>query len=291
MITVLLSGGELGNLLFQYAVGRHLAIKNNTSLRLDLMNRITWRDILAKRTANELNSFGICAELYRPFLTIIGLRIRRYLGKDSLPYENKLFQEKNVGFDPAVLTLGDGACLSGLFQSEKYFKDSEQTIRNDLRLRRTSLDRECSSYRDEITNSNSVGVHIRRGDYIKSPLHNVCSISYFRKAIRYLQDRLDSPSFFIFSNDMEWCLNNIGISECRYVNSKPSPFASLVDFHLMRLCQHNVISNSTFSWWAAWLNDNQKKLIVTPSRWYSDEELNAQAMRDTVLDSWVRIDP
>jgi hypothetical protein len=290
MITVLLSGGGLGNILFQYAVGRHLAIKNNTSLRLDLINRITWRDIFAKRTANELNSFGICAELYRPFLAIIGLRIGRYLRKDSLPYHNRLYQEKNAGFDPDVLSLGDGACLSGLFQSEKYFKESERTIRNDLHLRSTSLDRECSSYRDEIMNSNSVGVHIRKGDYIKSQLHNVCTISYYTNAIRFFQDRLDSPSFFIFSDDMGWCLNNIGIPECRYVNTKPSPFASLVDFHLMSLCKHNIISNSTFSWWAAWLNDNHGKLIVTPKRWYNDERLNAHALRDTVLDSWVRID-
>ena len=283
MITVLLKGG-LGNILFQYAVGRHLAIKNKTTLCLNVIRYINKHDVFAEKIIRPLRNFGFAKMLYRPPLyKKILWRYGLYLPQT----DKSFFYTKSWGFDPKVLQLNDGTYLDGYFQSEKYFKDIESTIRKELSLKQSSFNQEVVTYQEKIAKSNSVGIHIRRGDYLSSPLHNICDLNYYSKAVKYMQERVLSPHFFVFSDDITWCLKNIKLDNGDFVNVKDSKIHFTNDFWLLSLCKHAIIPNSTFSWWAAWLNENSEKIVVVPHRWFNDEVLNAQALQDTVPDNWV----
>lgn len=285
MITVILKGG-LGNILFQYAVGKHVAIKNNTTLRLNLIRYMNKQDFFAKKIIRQLQNFGFSEMLYRP--PIYKKILWRY-GFYLSPTDKRFFYPKSWGFDPKVLELNDGRWLDGYFQSEKYFKDIEPTIRKELRLNHLSFNHKVRAYKKKITNSNSVGIHIRRGDYLSSPLHRVCDLNYYLKAITYMRERLTSPQFFVFSDDIAWCLKNIKLDNGDFVNLKDSKINFINDFWLLSLCKHTIMPNSTFSWWAAWLNENPDKIVVVPHRWFTKEVLNAKALQDTIPENWVQL--
>ena len=288
MINVIIDSG-LGNSLFQYAVGRHLAIKNNSRIRtrFSVHKYLNKHDILGLKSIKELSFFNIKPVLWPP---VIISRAGRPLGTYWSSHSDRVYHEKGWGFHPEVLELKDGVYLHGFFQSEKYFKDIEQTIRNDLRSGEAIFTEEGAVYKDQITKFNSVSIHVRRGDYLTSPLHNVCNIRYYVNSIAYIRNRLMSPHFFVFSDDIEWCHKNLPIPDCTFVNIRESKKNSIIDFQLMSLCKHNIISNSTFSWWAAWLNENPGRIVVAPKRWFNDERMNACAFSDTIPDSWIRID-
>ena len=285
MITVILKGG-LGNILFQYAVGRHVAIKNNTTLRLNLIRYMNKQDFFAKKIIRQLQNFGFSEMLYRP--PIYKKILCRY-GFYLLPIDKSLFIEKGWGFDPKVLQLNDGTCLDGYFQSEKYFKDIEPTIRKELRINHFSFNHEVLTYKEKIENSSSVGIHIRRGDYLSSPLHQVCDLNYYLKAITYMREQLTAPQFFVFSDDLFWCRQNLHNANCDFVEVSGQKENFVPDFWLLSLCKNTIISNSTFSWWAAWLNENPDKILIGPHRWFTDEVLNAKALQDTIPKNWVRL--
>ena len=271
MITVLLKGG-LGNILFQYAAGKQVAIKNNTTLRLNMIRYMKKHDLFAKKMIRPLQNFGFADLLYRP--PIYKKILWRY-GFYLLTPDKRFFYPKGWGFDPNVLELNDGRYLDGYFQSEKYFKDIEPTIRKELRINHFSFKREVQTYKEKITHSNSVGIHIRRGDYLNSQIHNVCDLNYYVKAVQYLRERITNPHFFVFSDDLPWCRQNLHNANCDFVEVPGQKENFVPDFWLLSLCKHTIISNSTFSWWAAWLNENPDKIVIGPHRWFADETLNA----------------
>jgi hypothetical protein len=221
---------------------------------------------------------------------MIHKKIGRRLGIHRQSFNAAVYHEKSWGFNPEVLELKDGIHLEGYFQSEKYFKDVEQVIRNDLRFRKDAFGPEGAICKKQIVNLNSVGVHIRRGDYVTGKLHNMCNLAYYRRSIKYMQDQLVAPHFFVFSDDIGWCSENLHMSNCSFVDIKASRKNPIIDFQLMSSCKHNIISNSTFSWWAAWLNQNHEKKVIAPKRWFNDERMNDLALKDTIPDDWVRMD-
>jgi hypothetical protein len=285
MINVILEGC-LGNNLFQYAAGKHLAVKNKTTIRLITYRHVNRHDILGRKAINQLSAFTIEPLSYA---VMIHQAIGKRLGIQRSFHENRVYKEKSWGFHPEALELKDGVYLDGYFQSEKYFKSIEHIIRNNLRFKWDAFGKEGAIYKDQISNLNSVGLHVRRGDYLKLKLHNVCNIRYYIKSIAYMQDQLVSPHFFIFSDDLEWCHENLHISNCTFVDIQAAKKDPIIDFQLMSLCKHNIISNSTFSWWAAWLNNNHEKVVVSPNRWFNDEQMNVQALQDTIPAEWVRM--
>ena len=201
MINVLLKG-RLGNNLFQYAVGRHLALKNNTNLSLNYDYYINRGNRFGRRMRNLLSNFNIEPVLYKR----AGLKVVLKTVGINWPFGNKnIYTDKENGFFPEVLMLGNGTTLKGYFQSEKYFKDIEEVIRNDLRIDSSTFGNENEYYEDQILSKNSVSMHVRRGDYLKSNIRNICDIKYFVKSVEYMQKNLKSPHFFVFSDDIEWC--------------------------------------------------------------------------------------
>ena len=293
LITVYLRG-RLGNILFQYAAGRALAIRNRTRLRLDLSNydltkRGAYRDAIATLERN----FSLEAEIVQRSVPVtFVLKVARRLGVGPLSNRAMTFREdvEQCGFEPRVLSLHEGARLVGYFQSERYFADVAPAIRKELAFRGT-LPAPAARVAEEIGACESVGVHVRRGDYIHSKRLAFVGSGYYIEAFRRMGENLGNPRFFVFSDDMPWCRENLRRDEIVHVEAASPDGDPLVDMRLMSLCRHNVIANSSFSWWAAWLNANPGKTVVAPENWFKEPGKNTRSVEAVIPERWIRIAP
>ncbi|MBY0244074.1 MAG: alpha-1,2-fucosyltransferase, partial [Sphingobacteriaceae bacterium] len=174
--------------------------------------------------------------------------------------------------------------LDGYWQSEKYFGVHANVIRDDFNF--PDLDKVNKLCAPQIMQSNSVSLHVRMGDYVNHPLHGgICTLKYYQQAIELMKSKIEAPIFFIFSNDIEWCKQNLDIINAVYVTGNIGE-NSFRDMQLMSLCQHNIIANSSFSWWGAWLNNNRNKIVIAPKIWFNDESINTS---DLLPDGWMKI--
>ncbi|NMB83852.1 alpha-1,2-fucosyltransferase [Candidatus Roizmanbacteria bacterium] len=271
MIITNLTGG-LGNQMFQYALGRHLALKNKTKLKLHFTNALfnTKRDY-------ELSIFDIKATLAtREDLNKMGVMENRivnrllYLIEDrlSIKLNKKIVTERPpYRFNHSVLSLTDNIYLQGYWQDENYFKDIENIIRKDFTFT-NPLDEKNRQIVDLIKKTDSVSIHVRRGDYVSNPLTKaklgVLPFGYYKKSIDKIKKMVKKPVFFVFSDDIPWCRHNLKIGDNVYFIDHNKGIYSYRDMQLMSLCRHNIIANSTFSWWAGWLNDDKRKIIIKP---------------------------
>jgi len=251
MLIIRLTGG-LGNQLFQYAHGRALAEKRNTSLLLD----ISWYKGRIDRSY-MLSHFNIEAEIASKFRVII----------------TEIFSSKNY--------------IYGDYQSERYFENIKDIIRKDFTLKNKISDKN-KKILEKIQSTNSISIHLRGGDYIrgkKSDFHGTCSTEYYNKAIEEMRSNVNSPFFFIFTDDIDWAKSHIIFPESSVIvsNKDNKPYEELL---LMSKCKHNIIANSTFSWWGAWLNSNVNKIVIAPRKWFNNSSINTE---DIVPKSWIRI--
>ncbi|MDC3244815.1 alpha-1,2-fucosyltransferase [Gammaproteobacteria bacterium] len=199
-------------------------------------------------------------------------------------------REKSLLFDEKLLNINDHSYVDGYFQNEKYFCD----IRGIL-LEQISINRPLSNFTKNIQKkinslNNTCSIHVRRGDMandINVKIHGVCSLEYYQNAIKYLENKLGKINYFIFSDDFEWCRSNLKLDNAIFVNSEEKRIAH-EDIYLMSICNHNIIANSSFSWWGAWLNINDDKIVTAPKDWFSDRELKKQAA-EIVPEDWIRI--
>ena len=285
--------GGIGNQMFQYAAGRSLALNNDAQLFLDV------NDFKSYYLHNgfELNRvFNISANLATPdsinyFIPLSSVRIiKKYILK--IPFN--FFKYKGVAFNlsskyfPKFDKLGVNTYLFGYWQSEKYFKIWENEIRNDFKFRDDlhGLNHQISL---SMKKSQSVSLHIRRGDYITNSktqsVMETCSLDYYLRAINCIQSQIHNPLFFIFSNDIEWAKKNLHLNyNFVYIDHNHGP-NSYRDMHLMSLCKHHIIANSSFSWWGAWLNPSPQKIVIAPKVWFR----NNSEDDDLIPEDWVRL--
>lgn len=286
MISVLCVG-RLGNLLFQYAVGRHLAIKHNTTLTLNFNGYLNRANLHALAAVKQLKHLNINANFYYPVARRL---LQNFLDDRVSPDAHPIYFEKHFGFDANVLLQPDGICLNGFFQSEKYFKAIKQIIKADLELKNSPPHDEVLKVEDRILSTNSVAMTFRRGDYIGNPLHEVCTMQYYTRAVKYIGERSHSPHFFIFSDDISWCRRHVNIPNGEFVDLRNCKTNVVQQLRLMSLCKHNIIANSTFPWWGAWLNTNSNRITIAPNKWFNHEAMNKLALKDTIPEDWIRID-
>lgn len=285
MIHIILRG-DFGNQLFQYALGRKLALQHGTDLQFILSNRLSFSDWNGAKLKKKLGVFHLPVkyQVLPPYKAklIDALGLGRY-------GQGAFYRETQWGYDDSVLSLPDHSYLFGYFQSERYFSDIASIIREDLVIKRPVKTDRLISIEREIVEAESISIHVRRGDYLKSKRHNVCGGLYFSRAIKYMCEQFKSPRFFVFSDDIAWCRDNMTEDHYIFVDTRGITGSAIIDFRLMSLCSHHIISNSSFSWWAAWLNSSLNKIVVSPDRWYNDEPLNQLAVRDTIPVSWVKV--
>jgi len=288
MIVARITGG-LGNQMFQYAIAKALAKNSNDTFKLDL-------SFYPKQNLRkyELNQFNIeesiateqeCVE-FRGKEGFV-LKIKRKLGLPvKRPYS--YYKEKQISvFDNNISNKKGNIYLDGCWQNEKYFKSIRNEILKDFTLK-GDISSEAKKYLEDIKRSQSVSLHVRRGDYVQNThtnsVHGTCSEAYYQKAIKHIEKNIDNPNFYIFSDDIAWCKENFDFLENKFfVDDTKSAFD---DMELMKNCKHNIITNSTFSWWGSWMNGGNKKIVVAPKIWFESEgckHLNIS------LNEWVRI--
>ncbi len=139
---------------------------------------------------------------------------------------------------------------------------------------------------DRIKQSNSVSIHVRRGDYLKNAdiFGGICTEDYYREAIKYISEKIDNPVFYMFSDDTEWVTDNFSFLDYTLVDINKGK-NSHRDMYLMSICKHNIVANSTFSWWGAWLNTNKDKIVIRPKHF-----LNIDGGRDYIFpNEWVNL--
>ncbi|CAN5827449.1 alpha-1,2-fucosyltransferase [soil metagenome] len=281
MIRVVLSGG-IGNQLFQYAAGRALALKRNTNLIVD---RPTAK-LTSVRRIYAMPRFHVLAQEAALSSSIY----RKWALKNRLSFllRGDVFYQEGSNFSEAFFDLPDDITLFGFFQNERYFKPFASFIQDELTFRDYPLERETEQMAASISQDNSVSVHVRRGDaYLSSEKFNVCTLSYYQTAIKLYRKKLESPTFYFFSDDISWCIKNFQGGDFIFCDLQQSRNDSINDLRLMSMCKHNIIANSTFSWWAAWLNPNLNKVIAAPSTWF---QIPNDPVNQIVCRSWFKIE-
>lgn len=294
MIMVRLFGG-LANQMFQYAAAKRLASIHGTTVRMDT----SWFDNIppnATRRSYELHHFRITGTVAERWETI-GNGGLRQTPRVELPValfrrvrpRYRLVRERHVQFDQEVLHLPDGVCLLGHWQSERYFMDAADLIREEFQFRHAPSPENEQCLR-RMQEANSVAIHVRRGDYADRPAtnayHGVGGIDYYERAIAYLRERVRDPLFFVFSDDLDWARDHLAVGENAVFVSHNRGDVSYEDLRLMSCAAHNIIANSSFSWWGAWLNSHHSKIVVAPERWVSDPQVDTS---DVLPRAWIRL--
>lgn len=173
----------------------------------------------------------------------------------------------------------------GFWQSEKYFSSLKNEIINKFRFNDSLLNSNTRWLSEALSQENSVSIHIRRGDYLElEEFRNICTIDYYRKAVSLIESRVHNPVFYVFSNDLKWVKDNLTFADFNHVDWN-NDRDSWQDMYLMTKCKHNIIANSSFSWWGAWLNENPDKMVIAPSRWF-----NSIDAKDIVPENWIKIE-
>jgi len=283
--------GGLGNQLFQYAYAYSIARENKCDLKLDA--RFFEKDYILKNRHFVPQKFNILELplVYNAIITkkerlkivtifqnrYINLLIRipsrfffrikkdyKYLKETRYFYDNKniYIRYKNIYID-------------GYWQCEEYFKKYRDELIQQYVVRNEKINN-CI-LENCIDSNESIAIHIRRGDYInnKNPFSNLYLLNenYYFNAISAIEKRVKRPCYYIFTNDYEWVTEKFkNIKNCIIVN-KDRKLSDIEEFQVMSLCKHQIISNSTFSWWAAWLNQNNKKIVIAPNRWFGNRNI------------------
>jgi len=256
--------------MFQYAVARHLALRNKTKVQFDL-NYYSKGGVSDNATANcrpfEIARFALEGPVVPDRFTALYQRslyaVARRLPERIKPIFGKIYWEPRHTFDPRVLELGSHTHLIGYFQCEMYFIAIEAIIREEFQLRDRSLADKISTVVGNLRKANRtlVSVHVRRGDYLTVKPDGSLLVP-LAKILRAMA-RFNNSDFLIFSDDLSWCHDHI-----RGDNVHFSPFSNAVeDLIAMSNCDHHIIANSSFSWWGAWLNPRRDKIVIAPVNW------------------------
>ncbi len=279
MVLSVLSGG-LGNQMFQFSIGYRLALKQNSTLILDLSE--LERD--NKRTYS-LSNFPVNVRLVKKNILETGwfFKLLNGIPKNWIEIEEK----KEFNFDATVLNLKDNVRLKGYWQNPEYFDSIKEDLFKIFKpINTSSID---STLLEEIQKNSSISIHIRRGDYandyITNQVHGLLPMSYYQSAIELIESRtgLDNLEIFVFSDDINWCKENFKLrSNIRFIENLDAD----IELHLMSLCHFNVIANSSFSWWGAYLNQNTDKLVVAPKQWFNKEIHDTSNLTPK---DWIRI--
>jgi len=287
MIVTKLMGG-LGNQLFQYAAGKALASHIKTICKVDISFLDTPSGGVYTQRKFELNAFETVIEVMNE------KEVQQFIANNKsklnklLPalVKSKIVTETGHQFQPNFFNSPDNSFLNGFWQSEKYFKSFEKEIRKDL-VFKTSVLSDIESWINLIKQSNSVSLHIRRGDYVNldsaKAFHGICSMNYYKEALDIIRNSIGDITVFVFSDDIEWCKSNFKTTDRVYFVETDSNYKEM---HLMQNCMHHIIANSSFSWWGAWLNPSEEKMVVAPKKWFADESINVS---DIIPNNWIKI--
>jgi hypothetical protein len=291
MIHVRLMGG-MGNQMFQYALARSLAIKHRTEARVDLsflLDRSVKRNFVFRDYDLGIFDVEIKPSFSPLALKLIGQTKNRELNErmQRLVARGKnVVSERSFAFDPDVLESPDNSLLIGYWQSERYFIDRAEEIRKCFALE-PRLNRKQKEMNNRIAAANSVCLNVRRGDFVGNTYHGTMGVDYFERAANAIAERSPAPVFFVFSDDVAWCQEQIELRfETHYVDHAYAGPRFGVYLKLMTGCNHFIIPNSSFGWWAAWLGNREGKIAIAPEKWFEEETIDTS---DLIPAGWLRL--
>lgn len=284
--------GGLGNQMFQYAIGKAIAQRNNQLLKLDTteFNNYELRNY-------ELGCFKINADIaskkeidsYKnQSFSWVNKLSQKLIRRDILANSN-VIQEKHYHFDPKMIDSKGNVYLFGYWQSEKYFLDIKDTILKEFSFK-NPLSESAKQYEQNILSHNAVSLHIRRGDYVNNTVtnnyHGTCTLDYYKKAANIILQNNSDAIFYIFSDDLAWAKENLSFIDTKTFVELDDNAPDHEEMLLMSQCKHNIIANSSFSWWGAWLNQNPEKIVIAPKQWFNDQSIDTS---DLIPQSWIRL--
>jgi hypothetical protein len=291
IITKLLGG--LGNQMFQYAVGRQLALQLGLELRIDT----------AAFEEYKLHQYGLDKfDIQAPKASTLDIEDLKFVPENKLQQlyrklrhkprqvSTHYFRETKFDFNAEILNITGSVFLDGYWQSERYFKASSAQIRQDFSVKEPLKGKNKEIYDLIKSSPNAVSLHIRRGDYAKNEatkdFHGLCALDYYQKGLDLLQEKLGELHIFVFSDDIAWAQVNLVTKQAITFVGHNGPDKNYEDLRLMSSCEHHIIANSSFSWWGAWLNESAKKIVIAPKKWFAVEGSNPQ---DLIPKNWLRL--
>lgn len=289
MIIVKLQGG-LGNQLFQYSLGKSLEVSEKRKVYFDVSSfnhssNQTSRDFV-------LEKLGLKVDLIPKKVASIITFLKKVSFKFNITFKSNFFSflhsENSFQYIPIVVKK-KLIIFDGYWQSPKYF----ESISNDLTKSFYSLDRISNSGQNLIANLKSkstVAIHIRRGDYISNKetydFHGICDLEYYYSAIDFIESKYYVDTYIIFTDDIEWVQNNFSIGNRIFIYGCNYAENDIDELLMMASVSHNIIANSTFSWWSAYINPNPEKIVIAPKKWFNDLSINVEDLFPT---NWVRL--
>jgi len=283
-------GAGLGNQINIYAAARRLSIKKGVPLYLDILWFDSWPEYMVPRSFG-LDKFSISAKIAPKKLVL------RYLYKTRFRYLNKIFRifrlfEKKVyeehrdfNSPEEFFVLPSDAYVRGYYNKD-YWDDIKDVLVSEFRLK-DEYRVKIKDLLKEVGNCESVSISVRRGDLLKIKNAYVLPLKYYKKAVSTIIGKLKNPKFYVFSDDIEWCKKNFG-----WIENKFFVEGNIVeqDFELMKSCKNNILANSSLSWWAAYLNNSPKKVVVAPNVFsiFPDKKLD-EGKNVNIPDDWIQV--
>jgi hypothetical protein len=287
-LIIRVSGG-LGNQIFQYALYNAL-IEKGFRVKMDLEAYSNRKKYSVEYELKKV--FGLIPKTCNRFERnkLIGSLILRKLNQKLFTTKflqwkksNYYFEKNSYLYDPAIFRLKEHKFLVGYWQSEKYFIDIATKIKKEFSFLPPN-DPKNQLCINKINNSNSISIHIRRGDYLNIPKYlEIGTINFYRRAINYVEQIIENPLYLFFSDDINWVMANLTVKGNYILVNWNNGENNYRDMHLMSLCKHNIITISSFSWWAAWLNSNPAKIIIAP------KEISINIGSDYLSENWIQI--
>ena len=279
-IKVKLTGG-LGNQMFQFAAGYAVAKKNNVGLSLDLRRYSRRLDHNGFELQKVFNIYSKVSILNNP-VNFTFINFKEILNKIDITYSN--FKEQHFHYTHEILDIPKHCRLNGYWQSELYFKNYTREIREIFSFF-NKLDKKNLLIANDIKKNDSISIHIRRGDYLLKQNYNLNQDlrDYYIKAIEESSKYFNNPKYFIFTDDPLWVTENFIVDYSHIIVDVNHGAKSFFDMYLMSLCKANIIANSSFSWWGAWLNNKQDKIVYAPNNWFKDKSI---CIDDLFPNSW-----
>ena len=256
--------GRFGNQIFQFASTLGIAEKLGFEARFPLENCFNYSesgplDPVTRRCmpvkCDLLDAFEIDPKYFIP---------QRHINSE------RTYSEDDFAYNAQTESLLDNTGIYGYLQTEKYFSHCRDLILSQLNFK-APYRAEASEYMENIRKGSkllkTVSIHVRRSDYLMFPDHHpTCSSEYYEKATSYMREKLEGSDikFLVFSDDIEWCRGEFTGNEYQIVDIN-NPFSEM---YLMSICDHNIIANSSFSWWGSWIGDNTDRIVIAPSKWF-----------------------
>jgi hypothetical protein len=298
MIIVKIFGG-LGNQLFQYAAARGLGLRSNTEVKLDVTDPLIKDE---KGRLYGLNHFNITTPMATEDEVSHLLNKNIWLQKKSKYLQNKIgvalhktwwnqtyvYQEE---YDKCMVSkVTKDIYLNGYWQNEDFFKEYRSIILNELSVK-NEPDAINLSVIENMRKVNAISLHVRRGDAVSNPyafrLYKLPSLEYYKNAINLITQKVKDPYFFIFSDDIDWCKKNLQLNfPVEFIGNNNTDDKNYEDIRLMSCCKHHITANSTFSWWGAWLNPSDSKIVISPAEWFHKRQYNKAKI---VPRNWIRL--